>query len=160
MKKGVCVVKWLREKIHNKKGAILVEVLGGITIFTITVVTFGAIIAQANLLSMRAEVTANEWERIFVEMENKDYTGATVVESTDFSVLLILQDVNMNTIIDKDDNQLIDTPDTFFKVNDWSGFHGQVVLMRNQRFYQYEMNASRMVTPGTGKVEVYRIDDM
>jgi len=153
MGKCDCLAKWFREKIYNKKGAILVEVLGGITIFTITVVTFGAIIAQANLLSLRAEVTANEWERIFIEMENKAYVGMLPEESPDFSICLKLKGVNKMNIIDKDDKPLTQADD-FYST---SGL--EVTLMKDQRFYTYKMNASKMVAPGTGTVEVYRIDD-
>jgi len=147
------MVEKLKKKLCNKQGAILMEILTGLAIFAITVVTFAGIITQANVLTLRAQVSANEWDRIFIKMEKEDYSVPVGVTPT-FNIVLSLENVEKKNII-LDDG----TPDgsPLALTGDLTMPTTSVALAKNQQFVKYEEGVAHYANPGAGKVAVYTL---
>ena len=147
------MIEQLKKKLCNKQGAILMEILTGLAIFAITVVTFAGIITQANVMTLRAQVSANEWDRIFVKMEKEDY-GTEVGATVPVNIVLRLEDVERKNVI-LDDGTPNGTP--LATSGDLAMGLMSVTLVANQRFIKYEESVAHYASPRTGKVAVYTL---
>jgi len=141
-----------KRKICNKKGAILVETLTGMIIFAIISVTFAATIAAAHALTLRAQVTSNEVERVFIKMENGETfaTRTPADPSENFQIILYLSDIEREKIVLADD--------TIVGAGIVPAGTNHVTLLRNQAFVQHEEPVAFHASPSTGAMQLYTIE--
>ena len=147
------MLRLLLKCIKNKKGSILVETIVGVAIYAMIMIAFAAILANASTLFLRAQVGAREWERIFIKMENKDYSAA-VTQSSEFNLVLKAKEMEYSNIILADGEKYSTTGEVSLSSVP------STMLVKSQVFRRYEETVEHYATPhSSNKVYVYTIEN-
>lgn len=152
MRKKIAGMFKLVKKIQSKNGSILAETIIGVAIYAIVIVAFAEILVTASTLFLRAQVGAREWERIFVKMENQDYSTA-VSQSPEFNLVLKAADIKYSDIILPNDMPYSNSAGSVSLAAVPS-----VTLVKNQVFKRFEEEVEHFATSNPDdKVYVYLI---
>lgn len=145
--------KILQRRLVNKKGAILAETIVGVAIYAIIMIAFAATLASASTLFLRAQVGAREWERVFVKMENKDYSSEVTVGSSEFNLVLTAKEMKYSEIIIAEDGEPFSETGSF----SLSGVSSSI-LVKDQVFRRYAEPVENYATSRSdNKVYIYTI---
>lgn len=142
------------KRIKSKNGSILAETIVGIAIYAIIMVAFASTLVTASTLFLKAQVGAREWERIFVKVENKDFSS-TSDTSPAFNLTLRTNEMKYTDIILANGDKFRNDGDAAFDLSTTS----TVNLVNGQVFVRYEEAVEHYATSkSSNTVYVYTIE--